>query len=207
MKWTKFDAERELSKIASASGVASHLLASGEVLDGSYLVFKLEGYDLEDYVSQRLSRAQLLNLAKQFLDKVTRLHELNIAHQDLKPGNIVVSPTTEILWIIDYGLAEQIVDGNTMSKRECGTDGWMAPEKEFGVPYDMVLADLWSVGKILMWLSDGTREGRVSRLVHRLGDEIIQSLPQVRRSAFNTARQSINDLHRKSLNNEMSARD
>src|ERR1044071_7420668 len=60
-----------------------------------------------------LTEVQCLSLVKQLLEGVGFLHEHNIAHLDIKFGNLVIDNQNKLL-IIDYGLAEQLKSKETM---------------------------------------------------------------------------------------------
>src|SRR6267142_1107016 len=57
------------------------------------------------------------------------LHELCIAHRDIKPNNLVVDQEF-CLKIIDFDIAMQLKDEDEEVDDKCGTKYWMAPEVE-----------------------------------------------------------------------------
>ena len=89
------------------------------------------------------------------------LHEMRIIHCDLKPDNILVSPSGHLL-ISDFGLSVSWLDPRYRDhpshafrgRRLAGTDGYMAPEiisaprqarrGNFGFP-----ADIWGLGVVI----------------------------------------------------------
>jgi serine/threonine-protein kinase len=99
---------------------------------------------LEYVAGQRLSQVQapvdrvgwgfglVRLLAKQFVE----VHELGVAHLDLKPDNIMVTPDGEI-HLIDFGMSLLTVHvgGATLPTGAAvgGTQGYMPPEQVFGI--------------------------------------------------------------------------
>jgi hypothetical protein len=82
------------------------------------------------------------------------LHELCIAHRDIKPDNLVVDQDF-CLKIIDFDIAMQLKDEDEKVDDECGTKHWMAPEVEKkSTAYSPIRADRWSCGRVLLYLLD-----------------------------------------------------
>ena len=100
----------------------------------------------------------------QLINGLKFLHELNIAHRDLKLINLLVTEEG-ILKICDFGDCYHCEKkGNHTSSRK-GTDGHMAPEVYNMELYDPFKADIWSCG-IILWamfnyhhIIDTPREG------------------------------------------------
>mmetsp|Transcript_51786 Transcript_51786/g.80896 ORF Transcript_51786/g.80896 Transcript_51786/m.80896 type:complete len:591 (+) Transcript_51786:45-1817(+) len=78
------------------------------------------------------------------------MHDMNIAHCDLKPENIVIS-AEGCAKLIDFGEAIDVGDGIQELKRPRGTMPFMAPEILLpSRTWDPILTDLWSFGVILV---------------------------------------------------------
>jgi len=103
------------------------------------------------------------------------LHERQISHMDLKPGNILLkSLERPILKVADFGVAQHI--GKEGSKSVRGTPMYMAPEIiNTNNPYDNRV-DLWSIGVILYECLFG-RPPFVFSTTDELIDQIISNLP------------------------------
>lgn len=79
------------------------------------------------------------------------LKDNQIVHWDLKPGNFLLSDSSDnpTIKIADFGLAKKInEDEHQLLETQCGTPMYMAPEVLKGFSYT-IKADLWSLGVIL----------------------------------------------------------
>jgi serine/threonine protein kinase len=81
------------------------------------------------------------------------LHEHEVAHRDIKPGNLVCDDDFN-LKIIDYDIAIKVRDENTLIDEYCGTEGWTAPEigkqQRPRAMYSPIRADRWSCGRVIL---------------------------------------------------------
>ena len=93
-------------------------------------------------------------LAHQFLQGVQFIHRHQVAHLDLKPDNIVIKKPAH-LYIIDFSVSVRVPGPNFRMTGYQGTKGWVAPEVEqdLDTGYCPILADLWSTGKVLQYLT------------------------------------------------------
>jgi len=131
-----------------------HIIALKEYFDTEntlYLVIELvTGGELFDKITQIgcYSEATASVLVGNILRAVKYLHDLGIAHRDLKPTNLLLkSPDNDTdIKIADFGLSK-IVGENAMMQTACGTPIYVAPEVLSGEAYEKEV-DLWSVGVI-----------------------------------------------------------
>jgi len=93
-------------------------------------------------------------LARQFIEGVNFMHRHNVAHLDLKPGNIVITPDGR-LQIIDFDVSELLPGPEAWIKGFRGTKGWAAPELDENSDreYQPIRADLWSAGRMLEYFN------------------------------------------------------
>jgi eukaryotic-like serine/threonine-protein kinase len=136
-----------------------------------FLVLELvSGEDL----AERLKRGALpvdeaLSIAKQMCDALEAAHEKGIAHCDLKPANIKITPDGKVK-LLDFGLARLFEsdahhtdpsNSPTMMSRTdggviLGTASYMSPEQARGQKTGKQ-SDIWAFGCVLYELLTGRR--------------------------------------------------
>jgi predicted ATPase/signal transduction histidine kinase/tRNA A-37 threonylcarbamoyl transferase component Bud32 len=116
-------------------------------LDGVVKAYSLEPYQrtlviiLEDFGAsslkelinrQRLTLKEFLHIAIQTAESLGNIHSSNVIHKDINPSNIVFNPDTEIIKIIDFGIATVLTRENPTLKNPNvleGTLAYMSPEQ------------------------------------------------------------------------------
>ena len=134
--------------------------------DLDYLVMEfLEGETL----ATRMARGPLpvddaIAIAGQIADALAHTHQQGLVHRDLKPGNVMLTPTGAKL--LDFGLAKSLSDaspGSAVTSSTligvgviAGTLPYMAPEQIEGQPLD-ARCDIFALGAILYEMLSGQR--------------------------------------------------
>ena len=159
--------EREARLLASLShpNIAG-ILGLEEVAGARHLVLEfVEGETL----AQRLARGPLpldeaLDVCRQVAAGVEAAHESGVVHRDLKPGNVMLTPSGGVK-VLDFGLAKSdtsasqgsapdLASSPTMTHARTqagiilGTAAYMSPEQARGKPVDK-RSDIWSFGCVL----------------------------------------------------------
>src|SRR5881628_2413582 len=132
----------------------ARLLDTGET---DYLLWLVMPYVPGDTLRQALHRERRMpidraaRIACEVLDALDHAHAHGIAHRDIKPDNIVVSPEGAVL--VDLGIARAIAssgpDRVTRSGFVVGTEEYMSPEQAGGDPDVDGRTDLYSLGVVL----------------------------------------------------------
>ncbi len=121
----------------------------------------VEGVNLSELVSQRglLPVAESCELIRQAAIGLAHVHEQQLVHRDIKPGNLIVSPAG-VVKILDLGLAT-LKSGPTgggeltANKQFLGTVDYAAPE-QWECSHDVdIRADIYSLGCTLYYLLAG----------------------------------------------------
>ncbi|MFE7742816.1 protein kinase [Nocardia sp. NPDC057455] len=135
----RFRTEAKTTAQLNHSGIAG-IYDYGETIDpqGSeiaYLVMEfVQGEPLNTVLNRlgRLSVAQGLDLLEQTGRALDVAHRAGVVHRDVKPGNILVTPTGQVK-ITDFGIAKA-VDASPVTKTGMvmGTAQYIAPEQAVG---------------------------------------------------------------------------
>jgi predicted Ser/Thr protein kinase len=113
-------------------GLTARLLADGTARTPPYIVTEyVEGRSLADVVCKDgpLPPEQLHALAVGLGRALAAIHSAGVVHRDLKPPNVLLTPTGPRL--IDFGIAHEVsaVGGPTRPGMVVGSLGWIAPER------------------------------------------------------------------------------
>lgn len=119
----------------------------------------LEGETLRDVVAARgpLPTAYACELVAQVLAAVDAAHREGIIHCDLKPSNVLVthpSPDRPLVKVLDFGIAEGLVEQQWPERGRTGTPLYRAPEQALGLT-PSPRTDLYSAAAILYEVLSG----------------------------------------------------
>nr|XP_022918301.1 testis-specific serine/threonine-protein kinase 3-like isoform X1 [Onthophagus taurus] len=98
-----------------------------------------------------LTESKAKHYFRQMVAAVKYLHDLEIAHRDLKCENVFITINNNIK-LGDFGFARRCVDDcgcYKFSDTFCGSAAYAAPEILQGIAYDPKMYDMWSLGCIL----------------------------------------------------------
>jgi serine/threonine-protein kinase len=150
----RFHTEAKTTALLNHPGIAA-IFDYGETQDPqgaetAYLVMELvQGEPLNAVLSRlgRLSLAQALDMLEQTGRALDVAHAAGVVHRDVKPGNILVTPTG-VVKITDFGIAKA-VDTSPVTKTGMvmGTAQYIAPEQALGEDATAA-SDVYSLGVV-----------------------------------------------------------
>lgn len=125
-----------------------------------YIVMELvEGLNIEQYVHKNgpIAWKDAVQYMVKLLRTMQDVHEHNIIHRDIKPGNIMIRPDGDIC-LLDFGVAKDVSrpgTGGTVVGTVIGTDGYMSPEQAQGYTVDC-RTDVYALGCVLYYMITGS---------------------------------------------------
>ena len=143
------------------------------------------------------SDLQLVDFALQLCAAVALLHELGVAHRDIKPDNVAVVAPSRVhrrlrVTLIDFDACAQSSDSGKRTMTGCGfvgTDGFVAPEvvksDQVGSSgrYELQPADVYSLGKTIdatvLMCGSGVRK-QVCESVRKVAMRLMNKVPEKR---------------------------
>ena len=126
-----FDREAEALELLGEHRQIPRLLAHLEIDREFYLVEEYivgQTLDAELKSQGNLSQAQAIELVLELSSIVAFVHQHNIIHRDIKPGNIIRREADNKLVLIDFG-AVTVFNGETLFGTIIVTPGYAAPEQ------------------------------------------------------------------------------
>jgi serine/threonine protein kinase len=139
---------------------------TGEVpaTDGSgisqpYIVMEyVAGRTLRDILREgrKILPERALEISSGVLSALDYSHRAGIIHRDIKPGNVMLTPSGDVK-VMDFGIARAISDASstmTQTAAVVGTAQYLSPEQARGEPVDS-RSDVYSAGCLLYELLTG----------------------------------------------------
>src|SRR5262249_45128646 len=162
--------------------------------DEVFLVMEyVSGGTLRQRLKEPFSAQQFLEIAIQCADALAAAHEKCILHGDIKPENIMLTPSGQVK-ILDFGVAKRIsapdpsaatASLETMTNSLSGTPAYMAPEVLLQKPHDS-RADIFALGLVFYEMLSGrhpfladTFAGTVDRVLHQNPVSLARVNPRV----------------------------
>jgi eukaryotic-like serine/threonine-protein kinase len=123
-----------------------------------YIVMEfVDGKTLADYLSGggRIMPQRAIEIADAVARALEAAHAQGVIHRDIKPGNIMITPTGEVK-VTDFGIARVVAGADTVAQTAAvlGTASYLSPEQAQGQPVDR-RSDLYSLGCVLYEMLTG----------------------------------------------------
>ncbi|MGB6865548.1 MAG: serine/threonine-protein kinase, partial [Candidatus Aminicenantaceae bacterium] len=130
-----------------------------------------EGESLKEKIEKKSLRAdEVIDIARQIAEGLSKAHKQGIIHRDIKPANIMITEDG-VAKIVDFGLA--MLSGQvrlTRTGTTLGTAAYMSPEQVLGEEVDH-RTDIWSLGVVLYEMLTGQlpyRGDQMQGVVHSI---------------------------------------
>ena len=145
----------------------------------------LEGRTLQDMLRdpKRLPLETSAELAAQVAEGLDHAHNFAIVHRDVKPANIVVSPSGRAK-LTDFGVAYMPSSSITNAGQALGSPKYMSPEQVLGLPIDP-RSDIFSLGVVFYEMLarrtpfEQPGDTNIYPLLHRIAGEPHQPVVEV----------------------------
>src|SRR5687768_9376148 len=110
----------------------------------------IPGETLAELIRRRapLDTRQRVEMVIEICSGLAFAHKHGIVHRDIKPANLIVSRDSNILKILDFGIARAGESGLTQVGMVIGTPNYMSPEQVRGDTIDH-RSDIFAVGLVL----------------------------------------------------------
>ncbi len=127
----------------------------------SIILEYVDGEALSDSVSNgKVTRENVRLICRQIAEALQYLHAKQVIHRDLKPRNILLTYTGEVVKLIDFGLSDS--ETFLIVKNPGGTKSYMAPEQREKGIRPSVESDIYSLGKVVSELGQHTGDKELS---------------------------------------------
>ena len=117
----------------------------------------IEGNTLTSIIARKktISIADILFIGAQVSDGLQAAHNRGLVHRDIKPGNIMITPSGKVK-VTDFGIVSLQNEDSDITKTGSilGTSSYISPEQAQGKPVS-VESDLYSLGTVMYELIAG----------------------------------------------------
>jgi len=130
----------------------------GQADGRQFIVFEyVDGENLKQLVERSgpLPVRRALELGIEIADGLAFAHQHGLVHRDVKPQNVLITPTGEAK-VTDFGIARslEVEHGVTQTGTVLGTSNYLSPEQASGKPVSPA-TDVYSLGVVLYELLTG----------------------------------------------------
>ncbi len=126
----------------------------------------VEGYSLQQLIEKNgiLSTSKAIKYTIDILSALVEVHQNNILHRDIKPANLLIRNTDNEIIVIDFGIAREFVQDETLTQTAMISLGYAPPEQSIASHKRTASMDLYSVGAVLYFCLTGKRPQTINEL-------------------------------------------
>ena len=145
--------------IVSVYDTGEELASDGSGIAQPYIVMEcVEGRTLRDILREgrKILPERALEITSGVLSALDYSHRAGIIHRDIKPGNVMLTPSGDVK-VMDFGIARAMSDASstmTQTAAVVGTAQYLSPEQARGETVDS-RSDVYSTGCLLYELLTG----------------------------------------------------
>ena len=147
------------TRIVSVYDTGEEMSTDGSNVAQPYIVMEyVAGRTLRDIVREgrKILPERALEITSQVLEALDYSHRAGIIHRDIKPGNVMLTPSGDVK-VMDFGIARAVSDASstmTQTAAVVGTAQYLSPEQARGETVDS-RSDVYSAGCLLYELLTG----------------------------------------------------
>lgn len=132
--------------------------ADGSLVREPFIVMEyIEGQQLRELImAGPLDVDEAVRITQDLLTALEYSHRAGVVHRDIKPGNVMITPSGEVK-VMDFGIARAVSDtSSTVAQTTAilGTASYFSPEQAKGETVD-ARTDLYSAGVVLFEMLTG----------------------------------------------------
>jgi eukaryotic-like serine/threonine-protein kinase len=151
-----------------------------------YLALECCDHPLASMLGSPLHEGLVLELGRQLLSAVQFLHDQDVVHDDLHPGNILVTHATDrpVLKLADFGISHEL-RGRPAVRPNVVHHAIMAPEI-LASGYTSRQSDLYQVGLLFYWMLTGAPAIDMAAPYEKLVEQVAAGEPRRKAEMLNT---------------------
>jgi serine/threonine-protein kinase len=151
-----------------------------------YLALERCDHALSAMLGHPMQEGLVLELARQLLAAVQFLHDNDVVHDDLHPGNVLIDHETDrpVVKISDFGISHEL-RGQTAIRPNVVHHAIMAPEI-LATGYTSKQSDIYQVGLLLYWMLTGSPAVDMKAPYNELVRQVADGEPRRRAEALGT---------------------
>jgi eukaryotic-like serine/threonine-protein kinase len=154
---------------------------------GNLLYLSLEwcSHSLRDMLAEPVVPGLVVEIARQLLAAVQYLHDNDIVHTDLHPGNVLLTLSERpVVKLADFGISQEL-KGQPVARPAVVHHAIMAPEV-VASGYTSRQSDIYQVGLLLYWMLIGTPALDYNVAYPELVKQVSDGVPRRRAEAIGT---------------------